>query len=121
DLDGEGRLFVHSRRTDLIVTGGENVYPIEIEHALEATPGVRRAIVFGEPDAKWGQRVAAAIEIDTSADARVILADLATRLATHKRPRRVAIVDELATTASGKLDRKDTLARYCALLEDVAP
>ena len=62
ELDDRGHLHVHARRTDLIVTGGENVYPVEVEQALERLPGVRRALVCGVPDERWGQVVAAVIE-----------------------------------------------------------
>jgi O-succinylbenzoic acid--CoA ligase len=105
-VDAEGRLHVHARRTDLIVTGGENVDPVEVERALEACPGVRRALVFGIPDERWGQIVAAAIELEPQADAgRDFKEAVAHTLAPHKRPRRVWVVDALPVNRSGKLDR----------------
>ena len=70
EIDAAGALHVHARRTDLIVTGGENVYPVEVEQRLEALPGVRRALVFGVPDERWGQIVAAALELDRRRGAR---------------------------------------------------
>jgi O-succinylbenzoic acid--CoA ligase len=106
DIDEGGRLAVHARRVDLIVTGGENVYPAEVEAAIESCPGVRRAIVFGVPDADWGELVACAIEKDPSrptAEAE-LHASIAKILATHKRPRRVVFVDALPT-AGDKIDR----------------
>ncbi len=110
ELDDEGRLQVHARRTDLIVTGGENVYPAEVEDALAAGPGVASACVFGVPDERWGQLVAAALVAAAGAasdDAALaaLAAHLAARLAVHKRPRLVAFVNALPTHASGKLDR----------------
>ena len=63
-----GALHVHARRSDLVVTGGENVYPVEVEERLAALPGVRRALVFGVPDARWGQIVAAALELAPGVD-----------------------------------------------------
>jgi len=106
-LDEQGRLFVHARRTDLIVTGGENVYPAEVEQALEALPGVSRAVVFGVPDERWGQIVAAGLALDPPDPARAaaLVAEASARLAPHKRPRLVAATDALPLTASGKLDR----------------
>ena len=114
ELDATGVLHVHARRTDLIVTGGENVYPLEIEQCLEALPGVRRALVFGVPDARWGQIVAAAIEAEASLDEPALAAALAARLAPHKRPRLLAVVAALAVTGSGKLVRADASARHAA-------
>src|SRR5205823_1021389 len=71
-LDDEGYLYVLDRRDDLIVSGGENVYPAEVEAALLAHPAVEEAGVFGVPDAQWGASVAAAITLragrTTSAD-----------------------------------------------------
>ena len=122
ELDGAGRLHVHARRTDLIVTGGENVYPLEIEQCLEAQPGVRRALVFGVHDPRWGQIVAAAIEpeieieIETAIDEAALAAALTSRLAPHKRPRLLGIVSALAVTGSGKLVRADAASRYAAAL-----
>ncbi len=109
-LDEAGHLHVHARRTDLIVTGGENVYPAEIEEALESQPGVRRALVFGVADETWGEIVAAAIEPETPCDERALEAAMAQALAPFKRPRRVCFVDALPVVAgdggaAGKLDR----------------
>ncbi len=120
ELDAAGNLQVHARRTDLIVTGGENVYPLEIEQCLEALPGVKRALVFGVPDARWGQIVAAAIEIeietatDAALDEAAIAAAITSRLAAHKRPRLIAVVPTLAVTGSGKLVRADAAERHAA-------
>ncbi len=118
ELDEEGQLFVHVRRTDLIVTGGENVYPVEVEQALERLPGVRRAAVFGVPDERWGQIVAAAIEPSpgTSPDARVLIDVLSTILAPHKHPRRWVFVDSLPLTPSGKLHRAGLATLYGPVL-----
>jgi o-succinylbenzoate---CoA ligase len=114
ELDERGHLHVHVRRTDLVVTGGENVYPVEVEQVLERCPGVRRALVFGVPDARWGQLVAAAIELDPrSSFSREALAELlSAALAGYKRPKKIALVDEMPLTASGKVDRRDALLRF---------
>ncbi len=120
EIDAAGRLHVHARRTDLIVTGGENVYPLEIEQCLEALPGVRRALVFGVPDARWGQLVAAAIEVDSAFDEAALAAAVTARLARHKRPRLIAVVAALAVTGSGKLVRASAAERYAANLRPLA-
>jgi O-succinylbenzoic acid--CoA ligase len=110
----DGALFVHARRTDLIVTGGENVYPAEVEAVIESCPGVRSALVFGVPDERWGALVAAAIvpADRESFDLDALESELGARLAQHKRPRRVAIASELPVTAGGKIDRRAALDRF---------
>jgi O-succinylbenzoic acid--CoA ligase len=118
ELDEEGQLHVHVRRTDLVVTGGENVYPVEVEHAIEQIPGVRRAAVFGVPDERWGQIVAAAVEWEGAApcDTSSLVDVLSTSLAPHKRPRKWAIVEQLPLTGSGKLLRAGLAEMYGSIL-----
>jgi len=111
-LDEAGRLHVLGRRTELIVTGGENVFPAEVERALEGLEGVRAACVFGRPDAHWGQAVIAAVEGD-GLDPEVLGRVLRNRLAAHKLPKRIHVHAALPRTASGKVDRAAT-ARRCA-------
>jgi O-succinylbenzoic acid--CoA ligase len=116
ELDARGRLHVHGRRTELIVTGGENVYPADVEHALETCAGVRAAAVFGVPDAHWGEVVAAAIVADGAAPSDAALAAFAReRLASHKRPRFVCYVGRLPQTPGGKLDRRALAALALSL------
>jgi len=108
-LDDRGRLWIDARRTDLIVTGGENVYPAEVERVLEGIPGVAAACVFGVPDATWGATVAAAVvwsEPSRTVDA--VAEAVVAKLAPYKRPRWLADVSTLAFTTSGKLDRERT-------------
>jgi len=111
-LDADGYLRVLDRRSDLIVTGGENVYPAEVETALLAHPGVAEAAVVGVPDMTWGQSVIAFVRLsDTPDDAtpqRVEELRLHCRalLAGYKTPREIRIVSEpLPRTASGKIQR----------------
>jgi O-succinylbenzoic acid--CoA ligase len=112
ELDAAGTLHVHSRRTDLIVSGGENVYPVEVEERLEELPGVRRALVFGVPDERWGQIVAAALELAPGTSLPDLAAGVAASLAPHKRPRLACAVDALPLTASGKLERARAVERH---------
>jgi O-succinylbenzoic acid--CoA ligase len=106
ELDDEGRLVIHARRTDLVVTGGENVYPRELELLVEEIQGVREAAVFGVPDETWGQLVALAVVIEPGGpDLASIVASLKQRTAPHKRPRLGAVVDSLPTNTLGKLVR----------------
>ena len=105
-LDARGGLHVRARRADLIVSGGENVYPAEVERVLEACHGIRAAAVFGVPDETWGQIVAAAFIADgTPPSDAELSAFLDHHLAQHKRPRRIAFVSQLPQTGAGKLDR----------------
>lgn len=107
-LDGRGHLHLLGRRTDLIVSGGENVYPAEVERVLEALPGITAACVFGIPDAQWGSTVAAALVAEPRPSSAELAAHLDRYLARYKHPRRVAFVEALATAPSGKLDRRRT-------------
>ncbi len=115
-VDARGCLHVHGRRTDLIITGGENVYPAEVEAVLETCPGIAAAGVFGVPHEIWGQTVAAALVTGTRRPADVALLDhVDGRLAPHKRPRHVCFVPRLPQTAAGKLDRA-ALAKLASAL-----
>lgn len=112
----QGKLIIRARRSDLIVSGGENVYPAEIESALEQIAGIEAACVFGEPDDVWGERVCAAVVADPELTDASIHSALAARLARFKVPKRIVRLPELAVAASGKLDRHGTraLARSAA-------
>ncbi|MGE5049357.1 MAG: AMP-binding protein [Deltaproteobacteria bacterium] len=103
ELDARGRLTVHARRTDLIVSGGENVYPAEVEAALMAHPAVREAAVLPESDEKWGQ-VGVAYVV-TSATDDELREHLRARLARYKIPARFVRLAELPRNAGGKVDR----------------
>jgi O-succinylbenzoic acid--CoA ligase len=121
-LDEGGVLFVSARRSDLIVTGGENVYPAEVERALEALVGVREALVFAVPSETWGAVVGAAIVADaeTQIDLSAIALAAAQVLSSHKRPRYVAVVDALPLTPAGKLDRRGAFDRLGVSLRPMA-
>jgi O-succinylbenzoic acid--CoA ligase len=110
----DGRLYLASRRHDLILRGGENVYPAEIEQAIEACEGVSRAMVFGVPDEVWGQVVAAAIVLDRArpASPAALRGALAAGLAPHKRPRRVCFPDSLPQVTAEKVDRREGARRF---------
>lgn len=104
-LDEEGRLHLLGRVDDLIITGGENVFPIEVEDTLLRCPGVAAACVFGVADPLFGQVVAAALVGEVSFTA---LRTFCQTLAPHRRPRRVALLPELALLPNGKVDRAAT-------------
>lgn len=103
ELDATGRLTVHARRTDLIVTGGENVYPAEIEAAISAHPQVTDVAVTSLDDPEWGQTVVAVFTGST--DGQTLEAHCRARLAGFKVPRRFHSVDAIPRNANGKVDR----------------
>lgn len=106
-LDEDGFLWVVSRRNDLIVTGGENVYPVEVESVLLEHPAVAEVAVFGIDDPEWGQRVAAAIVEVEPIDDETLVKFCRTRLAGFKIPRIWHRLEELPRTASGKIKRME--------------
>jgi O-succinylbenzoic acid--CoA ligase len=105
-VDGDGFLYVLDRRDDLIVTGGENVYPAEVEGVLRGHPLVEAAAVVGVPDERWGQAIAAAVVAAPGLDEAELEAWLRARLAAYKLPRAIRIVAALPMTASGKVQRR---------------
>jgi O-succinylbenzoic acid--CoA ligase len=109
ELDSRGRLTVHARRTDLIVSGGENIYPAEVEAALLLHPAVKEVAVLAAPDERWGQ-VGVAYLVTTAAESE-LRAHLETRLARYKIPARFETLPELPRTASGKVDRRKLSGR----------
>jgi o-succinylbenzoate---CoA ligase len=106
EIDAAGDLHVHARRADLIVTGGENVYPAEVERVLEGCPGIVAAGVFGVPDETWGHTVAAVLVVGAVPPTdEAIVEYLGAHLAPYKRPRRICVVETLPHNSAGKLDR----------------
>lgn len=102
-IDGDGYLFLDGRRDDLIITGGVNVYPLEVEQTIEQLEGVVAAGVFGIDDDHWGQRVCAAVVGDVTP--HEVAEHCRAKLAGYKCPKVVYIVDGLPMTATGKLVR----------------
>jgi O-succinylbenzoic acid--CoA ligase len=107
-LDDDGDLWVVQRRTDLIVSGGENVYPAEVEAVLRQHSAVMDVCVVGIPDAEWGQRVVAVVVVkdQLSVTEASLIAFARLSLAGYKIPREVHFVKELPMTASGKVSRQ---------------
>ncbi|MGO9343006.1 MAG: class I adenylate-forming enzyme family protein [Acidimicrobiales bacterium] len=106
-MDERGFLTIAGRVKDMIVTGGENVFPVEIETALCEHPDVLMAAVVGLPDRKWGEQVVAVIRpaAGASPDPSALIAYLKERLAPFKVPKRILLADELPLTASGKVQK----------------
>jgi O-succinylbenzoic acid--CoA ligase len=107
-LDEDGFLYVLDRRADLVISGGENVYPAEVEAVLAEHPDVGEAGVFGVADPEWGQVVHAAVSPRPGAviDEAGLLTFCRARLAAYKVPRRIEVRPELPRTAAGKLLRR---------------
>ncbi|HEY5373645.1 MAG TPA: AMP-binding protein [Polyangiaceae bacterium] len=107
ELDPEHGLFVFGRASELIVSGGENIDPSEVEHALLSCGGLNAALVFGVSDSEFGARVAVAVEPTNLAgfDERTLFAALNQRLASYKQPRALCVFEALPRLTSGKLDR----------------
>ncbi len=108
-FDTAGRLFVEGRDDDMIVSGGENVFPAEVEDLLAGVPGVREVAVLGVPDPGFGQRLRAvvALEPDASVSEDELRAHVKANLAGYKVPREVVFVDELPRNATGKVLRRE--------------
>jgi len=118
-FDTQGRLRVVGRVDDMIISGGENVHPLEVETHLLQMAGVTAALVAGIPDATWGQKVAALVVLGEGTTLGEVQARVSTDLASHMRPRVWAVVEHLPTTAIGKPDRREA-ARRLALRESSA-
>lgn len=104
-LDEFGRLHVDARRTDLILSGGENLYPREIELAFEAQVGVSEVLVVGVQDEQWGERPVALVVPNRDYDESTVRLGLERALASHKRPKVWLLAEALPRNALGKLDR----------------
>jgi acyl-CoA synthetase (AMP-forming)/AMP-acid ligase II len=107
-MDAEGYVYVVDRKKDMIVTGGYNVYPTEVENVIATLAGVAEVAVVGAPDERFGECIVAVVaprpgyEV-TEADVVGVCTD---QLAGYKKPRRVVFMDELPKTGSGKIQRK---------------
>ncbi len=115
-LDADGYLFIHDRVKDMIITGGENVYPAEVESAIYGHPAVQEVAVIGVPDEKWGEAVKAVCvpRAGVTIDEADVIAWARTKIAGFKVPKSVDVIDALPRNPSGKILRKDLRAPYWA-------
>jgi len=121
-LDADGYLYLDGRRDDLIISGGVNVYPAEVENVMSEVGGVARLAAFGLPDETWGQRVCVAVVPDATVegiDREHLIGALRShamdRMAGYKRPKQYFIVEALPTTATGKVQRHRVAAQIGSL------
>ncbi|MFB9932163.1 long-chain fatty acid--CoA ligase [Amycolatopsis halotolerans] len=111
--DADGFVTLVDRKKDMIISGGENVYPIEVEQVLHRHPGIADVAVIGAPDPQWGETViAVVVPADDSLDGDAVIAYCRERIAAFKCPRRVEVVAELPRNATGKLLKRELRARY---------
>jgi len=115
-FDGDGFLYYDGRKRDLIIRGGENVFPEEVEAVLSAHPAVAESAVIGVPDDVWGEVVAAVVvkKKDGRTTSRDLIAHCSNLLADYKTPQVVVFVDELPKTSTGKVSKKAIRERFGA-------
>jgi acyl-CoA synthetase (AMP-forming)/AMP-acid ligase II len=110
-MDEEGYFYIVDRKTDMILSGGVNVYPREIEEALLRHDAVAEAAVVGVPDEVWGEQVRAFVVLrERGADPDAVAAEACRDLAGYKRPRSVVVVDELPRNSAGKVLKRELRA-----------
>ena len=114
--DAEGYLFIVDRWKDMYISGGENVYPAEVENALSRLPGVAEAAVIGVPSARWGEtgRAIVVAKPDAALSAEDVLAHCASLLARYKLPQDVVFTDALPRNATGKIHKPTLRERFGA-------
>jgi acyl-CoA synthetase (AMP-forming)/AMP-acid ligase II len=114
--DDEGYLYICDRKKDMIISGGMNIYPAEIEAAIELHPDVYEVAVFGIPSEEWGEAVHAAVVAQPGSALSVddVVAHARGHLASYKIPRSIEFIDELPKTGSGKVLKRDLRAPYWA-------
>jgi fatty-acyl-CoA synthase len=122
-VDEDGFLYISGRKGDMIISGGMNIFPAEIESVLREHPAVSDVAVIGLPDEKWGETVCAVIE--ANAGAVVVEHELieycTQRLAGYKKPTSIRVVDELPRTAGGKPKKFLLRERFASVGESVMP
>lgn len=115
-IDAEGYVNIVDRKKDMIVTGGENVYSIEVEYVLYEHPGVLECAVIGVPDEKWGEAIKAVVvpRPGQQPAEKEIISFVRERLAHFKAPRSVDFASEIPKTGSGKIYKKGLKEKYWA-------
>lgn len=113
-INGFGQLFIETRRTDLIVSGGENVNPFEVEEAMAQLPSIKEAVVIGLPDEEWGQKVTAVITLENGKTPQLseIKDQLKNKLTDFKIPKELKVVDAFPKTETGKVKRWELIKLF---------
>lgn len=110
--DPEGRYYIVGRAKEMFISGGENVFPVEIEQALYDHPAVAECAVLGVPDERWGEVGLAAVVLKSAAGEEELRSFLKTRLAGYKVPKRFVFLDELPKSGPGKILKTELAARF---------
>jgi len=113
-LDDDGYLSLVGRLKEMINRGGEKIAPREIDDVLLQHPAVAEAVAFGTPHAAWGEEVAAAVVLKGQATEKELLAFARERLADHKVPRKLYLVEQIPRTATGKIQRRSVADAFNA-------
>ena len=118
-MDESGYLFIMDRSKDMIISGGENIYPREIEEVLIRHPAVREVAVVGVPDPKWGEAVKAVVSLveGRSATEDELIAFCKDHIASYKKPKSLDFVDELPKNNYGKILKRELRAKYWEEME----
>ena len=113
-IDTRGYLFIKGRLRDVVITGGFNVYPLDVEDVLCRNSAVQEAVVFGLPDDKWGERVEAAITLrpGAKADPEELIEFVRQALGPVKTPKAIHILDDLPRSVVGKVQRREVRDLY---------
>ena len=113
-MDDAGYLYLTDRKADLIISGGENVYPKEVEDIIYQHPAVQECTVVSAPDAKWGEIVQAVVVLkpEQKATEQDIIEHCKRRLAGYKCPKAVAFWDEIPKTIVGKIEKKKIKEKF---------
>jgi long-chain acyl-CoA synthetase len=113
-LDADGYLYIHDRVKDMIISGGENVYPAEVENAIHGHPDVFDVAVIGVPSEKWGEEVKAIVQPKPGSrpDPQDVIRWARERVAAFKAPKSVEFIDAFPRTATGKILRRELREKY---------
>jgi acyl-CoA synthetase (AMP-forming)/AMP-acid ligase II len=112
-VDKEGFVYIQDRIKDMIISGGENVYPAEVENVILSCPGVKDAAVIGQPSEKWGESaVAVIVRGDAALTERAVIDHCQNKLARYKQPVRVEFVDEIPRNPTGKILKRVLRDRF---------
>jgi acyl-CoA synthetase (AMP-forming)/AMP-acid ligase II len=113
-IDDEGLLYLVDRKKDVIISGGENIYSVEVEDAVASHPDVVECAVVGVPDDRWGEAVCAVVVARDGADVTVdaLRGHVEGRIARYKAPKRLVLVDEIPKLPTGKIDKKALRSTY---------
>ena len=108
----DGYLYLVARKSDVIISGGSNIYPREVEDVLHLHPAVKEACVFGVPDAKWGESVVAAVVASAPVEADALLEHCRGHIASFKKPKRIEFLDAIPKNAYGKILRRELREQF---------